>query len=77
MAIASTSILRDHTKSCEMAKVALAITTSPKLRENIVSSVTNIVLVLKEPIQALLPTIMENYKISLKVCYLALLLVCH
>ena len=69
VAIASTSILKNHTKSYGMAKAALAIATSPKMRRDNVAAVTNAVLVLKEPIQALLPTILENYKVALKVCY--------
>merc|ERR1719343_1595478 len=66
VAIVSTSILRNHTKSYGMAKAALAIATSPKIRRNNVAAVTNTVFVLKEPIQALLPTILENYKVALK-----------
>ena len=45
VAVVSTSILRNHTKSYGMAKAALAIATSPKIRRNNVAAVTNTVLV--------------------------------
>jgi len=49
-----------------MGKLAISLNKSPKLVGAISLSVTNQVFVFKEPIQALLPAILENYQTSLK-----------
>ena len=67
MASAYTAAVRNYTKGYKLGKLALAFNTSPKLLGEISLIVTNVPSVFKEPIQALLPTALENYKIALKV----------
>jgi len=66
MASAYTAAVRNYTKGYKLGKLALAFNTSPKLLGEISLIVTNVPSVFKEPIQALLPTALENYKMALK-----------
>ena len=77
LAYAYTTILRNYNEGYKLGKIALALNKSPKLVGDISLGVVNVVFAFKEPIQALLPIILENYKIALKVTqFNSLCLVC-
>ena len=67
LAYAYTAMLRNYTEGYKLGKLAVALNKSPKLVGEISIVVASHVCVFKEPIQALLPTILENYKIALEV----------
>ena len=62
-----TAVLRNYTEAYKLGKMALVINKSPKMVAEIALVVTNNVCIYKEPIQALLPIILENYRIAVKV----------
>ena len=76
LAYAYTAMLRNYTEGYKLGKLALALNKSPKLVGEISIAVACHVCVFKEPIQALLPTILENYKIALKVTQFDSMLLC-
>lgn len=66
LAYAYTTVLKNYEAGYKLGKLALALNTSPKLFGEISLIVTNTISAYKEPLQVLLPTIIENSKIALK-----------
>jgi len=62
------AVLRNYTDGYKLGKLALSLNKSPKLVGIVSFAVTCFVCAFKEPIQALLPSILENSKIAFKVC---------
>merc|ERR1712194_553103 len=63
---AHTMVLRNYTEGYKLGKLAVTLNKSPKLVGEISLVVANGVCAFKEPIQALLPQILDNYRIAVK-----------